>query len=146
MKTKQKKTKTAVSVLVLAGLVVFALTAVGGNLEPSAPPGPTMKTLDEISAQIAALSSPVNKVVRGVINFNWAEPTSKTQEFSLSVDPNKSVVYLSDAVGYVSGNIDETIARNGACLMSLTESEITVAVEPHGQFNQKVSYQIVEYK
>jgi len=147
MKTKQKKTKTAVSVLVLAGLVVFALTAVGGNLEPSAPPGPTMKTLDEISAQIAALSSPVNKVVRGVINFNWAEPTSKTQEFSPVVDPNKSIVYLSDAVGQLVGSIvGDTIARNGACLISLTESEITVEVDQQGQFNQKVSYQIVEYK
>ena len=39
MKTKQKRTKTAVSILVLAGLVVFGLTAIGGNLEPTAPPG-----------------------------------------------------------------------------------------------------------
>jgi len=53
METKQKKTKTAVSVLVLAGLVVFALTAIGGNLEPSAPPGPTMKTLDEVEPRPA---------------------------------------------------------------------------------------------
>jgi len=58
MKTKQKKTKTVVSVLVLAGLVIFALTAVGGNLEPSAPPGPTMKTLAEVEPRIAVQSLP----------------------------------------------------------------------------------------
>ena len=40
------------SVLVLAGLVVFGLTAIGGNLEPSGPPGPTMKTLDEVEPRI----------------------------------------------------------------------------------------------
>jgi len=145
MEARKKRTKTAVSVLVLAGLVVFGLAAAGGNLEPSAPPGPTMKTLDEISAEIAQ-SSPIKNVVRGVIEYTWDQPTSQSQTFSPAVDPNKSVVYLSDAVGYVSGNIYETIARNGACLMSLTESEITVAVESHGQFNQMVSYQIVEYK
>ena len=140
-----KKTKVIVSVLALAALVVFSLSGYAGKLEPSAPPAPTMKTLDEISAQIAALSSPVNKVVRGVIEYTWDQPTSQSQTFSPAVDPNKSVVYLSDAVGYVSGSIVETIARNGACLISLTQSEITAAVESHGQFNQMVSYQIVEY-
>ncbi|MBA7679145.1 hypothetical protein ES703_87428 [subsurface metagenome] len=39
METRTKRTKTAVNVMVLAGLVVFALTAIGGNLEPTAPPG-----------------------------------------------------------------------------------------------------------
>ena len=48
METKQKRTKVVVSVLALAALCVFSLFAVGGNLEPSAAPGPTMKTLDEV--------------------------------------------------------------------------------------------------
>ena len=48
METKQKKRKVVVSVLALVGLAVFALFAVGGSLQPSAPPGPTMKTLDEV--------------------------------------------------------------------------------------------------
>ena len=48
METKQKKTKVVLSMLALAGLLVFSLFAVGGSLEPSAPPGPTMKTLDEV--------------------------------------------------------------------------------------------------
>ena len=58
METKQKRTKVVVSVLVLAGLVVLALTATGGNLEPSGPPGPTMKTLDEVEPRIAVQSLP----------------------------------------------------------------------------------------
>lgn len=48
MEVKIKRTKVVASVLALAALVIFSLTAGGGNLEPTSPPGPTMKTLDEI--------------------------------------------------------------------------------------------------
>lgn len=48
MEVKKKRTKVVAGVLALAALVVFSLTAGGGNLEPTASPRPTMKTLDEI--------------------------------------------------------------------------------------------------
>ncbi len=52
METKRKSAKVVVSLLALVGLAVFSLFAVGGSLEPSAPPGPTMKTLDEVEPRI----------------------------------------------------------------------------------------------
>ena len=52
METKRKSAKVVVSLLALAGLAVFSLFAVGGSLEPTAPPGPTMKTLDEVEPRI----------------------------------------------------------------------------------------------
>jgi parallel beta-helix repeat protein len=52
MKTKKERTQFVVAALTLAGLTVFSLLAVGGNLEPSAPPAPTMKTLDEVEPRI----------------------------------------------------------------------------------------------
>lgn len=45
---KENKTKIIFSVLVLAGLVGLAMIAGAGNLEPNAPPGPTMHTLEDI--------------------------------------------------------------------------------------------------
>jgi type VI secretion system secreted protein Hcp len=45
---KENKTKIILSVLVLAGLVGLAMIAGAGNLEPNAPPGPTMHTLEDI--------------------------------------------------------------------------------------------------
>ena len=58
METKQKRRKVVVSLLTLVGLLVFSLFATGGNLEPSAPPGPTMKTLDEVEPRIPISSLP----------------------------------------------------------------------------------------
>lgn len=48
METKRQKRNVAVGLLVLAGLLAFSFLATGGNLDPSAPPGPTMHTLEEI--------------------------------------------------------------------------------------------------
>jgi len=48
MGMRNTKAKVLVSMLVLAGILGFSIVVIGGSLEPSAPPGPTMKTLAEI--------------------------------------------------------------------------------------------------
>jgi hypothetical protein len=48
MEMKDKRTKIAAGVLALAGLLSLLTLSTAGNLEPNAPLGPTMKTLDEI--------------------------------------------------------------------------------------------------
>ncbi len=65
METKQKKTKIVVSVLALAAVLVFSLFAMAGSLEPSAPPGPTMKTLDEVEPAMPISSVPYTIVDSG---------------------------------------------------------------------------------
>lgn len=57
METRKTKTKVVAAVLALAALCVFSLFAVGGNLEPNAPPGPTMHTLDEIYNEVTSAGS-----------------------------------------------------------------------------------------
>ena len=141
------------NVLVVIGLtallfVVFdCLTGKAGNLEPAAAPAPTMVTLSQLSAQIQALSSPVEKVVRGVITFQNGGAMESTQDFSPTVDPNRSIVLLSDTVAteHTIPDYPDWLARTGACLINLTGSQITVRIEDH-QAEQKVSYQIIEYK
>ena len=49
--------KVTVPVVLLLGIAIGAIalhliTADAGDLEPTAPPGPTMKTLDEVEARI----------------------------------------------------------------------------------------------
>ncbi len=141
------------NVLVIIGLtallftVFYCLTGKAGSLEPNAPPQPTMVTLSQLSAQIEALSSPVEKVVRGLITFQNGQLVEQVQGFSPAVDPNRCVVLLSDTVAteHTVSDYPDWLGRTGACLINLTDSQITVRIEDH-QAEQKVSYQIIEYK
>lgn len=146
MKPEQKNILLIVGLMISLFIVFDCLTGEAGNLDPPVPPGPTMVTLGQISAQIETLSSPIEKVVRGVITFQKSGAIELTQEFSPAVDPNRSVVILSDAVAseHTSSDHPEWLGRTGACLIGLTETQITVRVEPH-RTEQKVSYQIIEY-
>lgn len=68
MKHSQKKTNVVVAALALAGLLWLLSLATAGHLEPSAPPGPTMHTLDEIYNAVAlpdTLSLPHHSEVEG---------------------------------------------------------------------------------
>ncbi len=143
------KKLNVVALVGLAALLFMAfdcLTGKAGSLEPNAPPQPTMVTLSQLSAQIAALSSPIEKVVRGLIAFQNGGSVEQ-QDFSPAVDPNRCVVLLSDAVAteHTTPDYPDWLGRTGACLIDLTGSQITVRVEDH-QADQKVSYQIIEYK
>lgn len=137
-----------ITVVLTASLFMIfeCLTGRAGNLEPNEPPGPTMVTLGELNSKIEALSWPVQKIVRGKITFDKYEKT-KSEGLSAAVDPDHSIVLLSDAVAseHPSADNDIWFARTGACLSGLTSDEITIQVEPHPA-EQNVSYQIIEYK
>lgn len=148
---KQMKSKelSVLVVILLAGLffmVFSSLTGRAGSLEPAAGPQPTMVTLGELSSQIQSVSYPVEKVVRGVVTFPYGSSAEQSQVFLPSVDPNRCVVLLSDAVATSHPTTDDSwVSRTGACLGGLSSSEITILVEEQ-PCEQKVSYQIIEYR
>jgi len=114
METKKAKTTVVVGLLALAGLVVFSLTAGGGNLEPSAPPGPTMKTLDEVyNAATSHISEREGYCKTHIVAVD-------SNETIFTVPTGKQFVLLSLSSGYdsvwhltVNDNlfIDASIAR-----------------------------------
>ncbi len=147
MESKKKDILLTVIPAVLLFTAFYCLTGKAGSLEPYAAPQPTMVTLDQLSTQIAELSSPVKKVVRGVITFEKGQSVELAQTFSPAVDPTRSVVLLNDAIVFNPDSTpdDKWLFRCGACLIDLTDSQITVQVEEHAA-DQKVGYQIIEYK
>ena len=58
MGMRNAKAKVFASTLVLAGMLGFSIFAIAGSLEPSAPPGSTMKTLDEVEPGTPISSAP----------------------------------------------------------------------------------------
>jgi type VI secretion system secreted protein Hcp len=56
MENKQKRTLLSVGLIGLAALVLFSITAGGGNLEPASPPAPTMHTLEQLYNLTSSLS------------------------------------------------------------------------------------------
>jgi len=147
MESKERDVLLIIILVALLFIVFDCLTGKAGSLEPDGPPQPTMVTLDYISTQINGISSPVNKVVRGVITFESEEQGIEIDDLSAAVDPNRSVVLLSNAVACEHPTLTskEWLARTGACLLGLTDDKITIQVEPHPA-DQIVSYQIIEYK
>ncbi|MGQ9652090.1 MAG: hypothetical protein ACUVXJ_18475 [Phycisphaerae bacterium] len=145
-----------VIIMILLGAVLWVQA---GDLNPpSGPVSPTMKTLDQLSAEHAQLASAiagipggggggVKQVVRGVIELAGGV-FEASATFSPEINPSKSVVVLSDSVvrQLVSGAANQLSNRNGTCLVDLTSTTITVRVDdaPPTTIRQ-VSYQIIEY-
>jgi hypothetical protein len=145
---------------IVAGLVAclgVVLWAKAGDLNPPAGPvAPTMKTLDQLSAEHAQLASAIagisggggiKQVVHGRIDLASGVFEGEAT-ISPDINPSKSVVTLSDAVIVnTAGTYTNTLgARNGACLMDLTASVIKVRVDETGASGiRRVSYQIIEY-
>lgn len=144
-----------VGLAVCLGLVLWARA---GDLNPPAGPvAPTMKTLDQLSAEHAQLASAiagisvgsggVKQVVHGCIEFPGSV-FEASATFSPEINPSKSVVVLGEPVlkTYFTSTTNALSPRNGACLVDLTSTTITVRVDdvPPSTIRQ-MSYQIIEY-
>ncbi len=87
MKPKVMSRRVVLCMSAMVAVAVFVLCAQGGNLEPSAGPGPTMKRLDEV------------------------EPRTAVQ--SLPGDANSLYVINESGSYYLTGNITGVAGKNG---------------------------------
>ncbi len=143
------RNRMLVPCLVACGVVaaVGAIWVRAGDLRPPAGPiAPTMKTLDQISAQIAALQAPIRQVVRGVIQVP-KDQREASAVFAPAVNPARCVVLLSDSVATgINSSYTANIARTGACVASLTATQVTIRVDSCiTMVPMEVGYQIIEY-
>ena len=99
METKKAKTKVATTVLALAGLLVFSLFAVGGSLEPSGPPAPTMKTLDEVEPRVPIHAADLPLTISEPNSYYLAEDVdfTSTANDAITIECNDVTI---DLMGY----------------------------------------------
>lgn len=141
---------------VLCGfLVVTGLLWAGQLSPPSGPVAPTMKSLDDLSAEHAAILAAigggsggagggVKRVIHGLLDFP-AGTYTVSQAISPAINPAKAQVVLDPSVYINVSSATYTAARTGGCVTELTAEQITVMIDNTSNFTRKVSYQIIEY-
>ena len=94
METKQKRTKVLVSLLALAGLLVFSTFTVAGDLEPPGAPGSTMKTLDEVEPRIPISQSDIPLTINESGSYYFTEDINSANN-AISVEVNDVTINLA---------------------------------------------------
>jgi hypothetical protein len=74
---KMKTTKLLASIVVIVGILVLSSASNAGNLEPIAPPGSTMKTLDEVQP-----GTPISSIPYTIAESGYYYLTSSVQNSS----------------------------------------------------------------
>lgn len=96
MEAKQKKIKVVVSVLALVALVLCSLSGYAGKLEPNAPPGPTMKTLDEVEPRMPISQSDIPLTISTSGSYYFTGDLTAT-DTGITVEANDVTI---DLMGY----------------------------------------------
>lgn len=113
METKKNRTKVVVSILALVALVLFSLSGYAGKLEPNSPPGPTMKTLQEIYDAVVSQGSGISQR-EGFCKRYEIGPSSSEE---ITVPTGKRFVLLKLFVWNLTRNfvvyVDDEILFNG---------------------------------
>jgi hypothetical protein len=130
MEMRKIKAKVLLVLLALAALVVCSLSGYAGKLEPSASPGPTMKTLDEVEARTpihaADLPLTINKSGSYYLVEDITFTTMNTN--AITIEANDVTIDLNGfkIQGPASGTTGTGILKSGIGFVSATVMNGTV--------------------
>ncbi len=132
METKQNKSSKIVFLAVIALVCSWAMFSNAGSLNPSAPPGPTMKTLDEVEPRIPVQTLSASGTALYVISqsgsyYLTGNINGETDKHGIEIDannitidlngysligPGKTVGSSGDGI-YASNSYSNIVVRNG---------------------------------
>jgi parallel beta-helix repeat protein len=96
MENKQNKTKGVATILVFACLLAFCIYATAGSLQPSAPLGSTMKTLDEVEPRIPITQADIPLTITQKGSYYFTGDLTATAT-AITVEANDVTI---DLMGY----------------------------------------------
>jgi parallel beta-helix repeat protein len=121
---KSRRTKVVASLFALASLLVFSLLALAGDLEPSGPPGPTMKTLQQVEPRTPIAQSDVPYTITKPGSYYLAENLFALGAGQDCITVNASDVTL-DLRGFAISNT-EVFVFNRDIVIDDTETNVTI--------------------
>lgn len=124
------RAKVVMSVLALAALVVCSLNGYAGKLEPSASPGPTMKTLDEVEARTPIHAADLPLTISKSGSYYLAEDITFTtmNTNAITIEANDVTIDLNGFKirGPASGTTGTGISKTAVGFVSATVMNGTV--------------------
>jgi len=131
---KARQTRITATVLALAGLLAFSLLAVGGDLDPSSPPGPTMHSLEDIYKAVSGSEKFIPSVDRGpsdmFIKFDGVDGECRHEGYEGWSD----VMFFSQGQYRPAGNLGGATRRRGDVAF-----EETIIVKPIDKTSPKLA-------
>lgn len=122
METKEKSTRFIVGVLALAGLLLVWTLATAGDLEPNAPPAPTMKTLDEVEPRIPIHASDLPLTITEPNSYYLVEDVNFTDTTNHAITIECDDVTI-DLMGYTLNGPNST-SYHGIHINGCTNVEV----------------------
>jgi parallel beta-helix repeat protein len=123
MAKKIVNTNLTVILLLLVGFMAYSMLANAGNLEPSGPPGPTMKTLQEVEPRIPISQSDVPKTILAPGSYYLTENLQAVGIGTHVIEIGTHDVTL-DMMGFtIIGSNFETFAADNGIVVTQTDAE-----------------------